>query len=65
MTLQTGAIRLVTGSKSTIPITAHIRRGGARNPLDILDCDERFQMLVESVSDYAIFMLDPTGIVRS
>jgi len=27
--------------------------------------DERFRVLVESVQDYAIFMLDPDGLVRS
>ncbi|MFL6863420.1 MAG: PAS domain S-box protein [Allosphingosinicella sp.] len=27
--------------------------------------EERFRLLVESVSDYAIYMLDPTGIVSS
>ena len=27
--------------------------------------EERYRLLVESVRDYAIFMLDPTGIVRS
>ncbi len=64
MTMHTHAIRLATSRNSAIPIAAHIKRGGGRNPLDILDCEERFQMLVDSVSDYAIYMLDPAGIVR-
>jgi PAS domain S-box-containing protein len=29
------------------------------------EADERFRLLVESVRDYAIFLLDPTGHVRS
>jgi len=29
------------------------------------DTDESFRLLVESVKDYAIFMLDPNGIIRS
>jgi PAS domain S-box-containing protein len=31
----------------------------------LLESEERFRMLVESVADYAIFMLDPAGIVIS
>ena len=27
--------------------------------------EQRFQLLVESVSDYAIYMLDPDGIVTN
>src|SRR5215510_10721181 len=27
--------------------------------------DERFRLLVESVKDYAIFLLDPAGVVSS
>jgi PAS domain S-box-containing protein len=29
------------------------------------ECEERFRFLVESVQDYAIFMLDPSGHVAS
>src|SRR5262245_5926077 len=29
------------------------------------DAEESFRLLVESVKDYAIFMLDPTGIIRT
>jgi PAS domain S-box-containing protein len=29
------------------------------------DTDESFRLLVESVKDYAIFMLDPSGIIRT
>jgi PAS domain S-box-containing protein len=65
MTLHTHAIRLVTSRNSSTPINVHRKRAGGRNPLDILDCEERFQMLVDCVSDYAIYMLDPAGIVRS
>jgi PAS domain S-box-containing protein len=32
---------------------------------DLRQSEERFRLLVESVSDYAIFMLDPTGHVMS
>ena len=28
-------------------------------------CEEQFRLLVESVQDYAIFMLDPAGIIVS
>src|SRR5882762_8401654 len=30
---------------------------------ELRDSEERFRLLVESVRDYAIFMLDPNGIV--
>jgi PAS domain S-box-containing protein len=33
--------------------------------LDAFQSEERFRLLVESVKDYAIFMLDPTGRVSS
>ena len=39
-----------------------------REPLPLRsagDTDESFRLLVESVKDYAIFMLDPSGIIRS
>ncbi len=32
---------------------------------NLADSEERFQLLVESVSDYAIFLLDPNGYVQS
>ena len=32
---------------------------------ELRDSEERFRLLVEHVEDYAIFMLDPTGIVTS
>ncbi|MBV8980291.1 MAG: PAS domain-containing protein, partial [Acidimicrobiia bacterium] len=37
--------------------------GAARN--NYLQTDEGFRLLVESVRDYAIFMLDPTGHVAT
>jgi PAS domain S-box-containing protein len=33
------------------------------NALELLDSERRFRLLVEAVIDYAIYMLDPTGIV--
>lgn len=36
-----------------------------RNSPGILSCEERFHTLVESVIDYAIFMLDPAGNVTT
>ncbi len=38
--------------------------GGSQGP-QILSCEARFQTLIDSVVDYAIYMLDPAGIVRS
>ena len=29
------------------------------------DVDKLYRLLIESVTDYAIFVLDPTGIIRS
>src|SRR3984957_11989302 len=31
----------------------------------LLDCEEKYRMLLDEVQDYAIFMLDPQGIVIS
>ena len=41
------------------------RRRANRPERDLRESRERFQLLVESVKDYAIFMLDPTGRVES
>ena len=38
-------------------------KSSVRNPLAGRDAEERFRLLVESVKDYAIFMLDATGQV--
>lgn len=38
--------------------------GGSQGP-QILSCEARFQTLIDNVVDYAIYMLDPAGIVRS
>ncbi|HTF76721.1 MAG TPA: PAS domain S-box protein, partial [Bradyrhizobium sp.] len=32
---------------------------------DSMPDDSRYRLLVEAVTDYAIYMLDPTGIVTS
>jgi len=39
------------------------RRSPARDPEGLRRSEERFKLLVESVRDYAIFMLDPDGLV--
>jgi PAS domain S-box-containing protein len=39
------------------------RRASARAPQAAADSEERFRLLVESVKDYAIFILDPGGHV--
>jgi PAS domain S-box-containing protein len=36
-----------------------------RHELELQQSEERFRLLVENVRDYAIFMLDPEGVVRS
>ena len=38
-------------------------KSSVRNPIAGRDAEERFRLLVESVKDYAIFMLDATGQV--
>jgi PAS domain S-box-containing protein len=40
--------------------------GGGVQPIhSVGDTEDLFRLLVESVNDYAIFMLDPTGIIRT
>jgi PAS domain-containing protein len=34
-------------------------------PWVALTVDRRFQMMVEAITDYAIYMLDPTGRITS
>ena len=36
-----------------------------REPITLGDSEERFRLLVESVQDYAIFILSPSGIISS
>ncbi|MDQ4136253.1 MAG: PAS domain S-box protein, partial [Pseudomonadota bacterium] len=38
---------------------------GSQAPAGLADSERRFQLLVDAVADYAIFMLDPTGVVVS
>src|ERR1700689_692657 len=46
-----------------------MRKKGLMDPTNKLDSslteDRRYRLLVEAVTDYAIYMLDPTGIVSS
>src|SRR5690242_11454528 len=39
--------------------------GAPTSAADALDVTELYRLLVESVTDYAIFVLDPNGVVRS
>ena len=39
------------------------RKTGNGNEEELVQNEERFRLLVESVRDYAIFMLDPDGVV--
>ena len=34
-------------------------------PASLLSDDRRFQILIDAVTDYAIYMLDPSGVVVS
>src|SRR5215470_2368319 len=36
-----------------------------RPPRDLLESERNFRLLVEGVADYALYMLDPTGIITS
>ena len=36
-----------------------------KTPVRALSDDTRYRLLVESVTDYAIFMLDPDGLIAS
>ncbi|NVB78883.1 MAG: PAS domain S-box protein [Kofleriaceae bacterium] len=58
---ETGA--LVGFAKVTRDLTA--RKHAERERIDRLAAEERFRLIVESVRDYAIFMLDPTGHVAT
>ena len=48
---------------------SHVSETNAKEPdsaVDALrDCEEKYRMLLDEVQDYAIFMLDPQGIVVS
>src|SRR6185312_5261648 len=37
----------------------------SRAEQDLAASEQRFRLLVESVTDYAIYMLDPTGVVTN
>jgi PAS domain S-box-containing protein len=52
----------MTSAKST---GSGIARGAGRGEIVASEPEERFRLLVESVRDYAIFMLDPAGHVTS
>jgi PAS domain S-box-containing protein len=41
------------------------RPTGVHHRRELVDSEERFRVLVDNVADYAIFLLDPDGIVRS
>jgi PAS domain S-box-containing protein len=56
-------IRLVAQNDNPPPPKARATDGAQR--AQILSCEARFQTLIDSVVDYAIYMLDPAGIVRS
>jgi len=37
----------------------------SQEPFRLSSVEDRYQILVDAVTDYAIYMLDPTGIVSS
>lgn len=65
MTTRPQVIRLAAQNGTPVPPGSSIKRAGNDASIGILGCEGRFQTLVDSVLDYAIFMLDPAGIVRS
>ena len=52
---------MASAQQRVTPITGHRSRVGEQ----LRQCEERFRLLVESVADHAIFMLDPQGRVVS
>ena len=47
------------------PPVPDVKREESQATEHLRESDERFRLLVESISDYAIFMLDPNGIVTT
>jgi PAS domain S-box-containing protein len=39
--------------------------GGKQSKRELLECERAFRLLVQGVTDYAIYMLDPNGIVSN
>jgi PAS domain S-box-containing protein len=54
-------VRSLEGENEQLRAFDRARRGSASERLQ--ERDERFRLLVESVKDYAIFILDPNGVV--
>jgi PAS domain S-box-containing protein len=65
MALPFKVIRLVTQRDDSPPSAPRVNDAGKNGAQSPLNCEERFQALVDGVVDYAIFMIDPAGIVKS
>ncbi|MEA2889099.1 MAG: hypothetical protein QOD11_3459, partial [Bradyrhizobium sp.] len=51
------------GAKAFLPVWMQMAR--AKQEQDLFESERSFRLLVEGVADYALYMLDPEGIVTS
>src|SRR5687767_9406615 len=60
-----GESTMATASPASEPAKAQGASGDAHRQELLRDAEDRFRLLVDTVRDYAIFMLDPDGRITS